>query len=233
HVVSYFNSPSLSDGVIQCEEEQFKIHKLVLCAQSKFFSTAFNGEWKESAEGVVHLKDDVRVVEAMLHFMYTFDYEAIGDAENSPSPMVFNVKVYSIAEKYDIPALKLLAKQKLQKTAEICWDMDDFPHAVAEIYASTPSADQSLRQLSTEISCDHIKQLLAKQGFRDVLDEAVGFASDVAQFLAKNQVRSIQPKKYTCPGCEHTFEAVIPPGRSCYCIYCGSNRSNWKSYTSA
>ena len=169
------------------------------------------------------------VVEAMLQFMYTFDYEAIG-AENSPSPMVFNVKVYSIADKYDIPALKVQAEQKFRTAAETCWDMDDFPHAVAQVYSSTSSTDQGLRRISTEIACKHIKQLLEKQGFRNILDETVGFASDVAQFLAKSQTQTRSQARYECPNCDQIFEAVIPQGRSCHCIYCGHSRSNWTVY---
>ena len=60
------------------------------------------------------------VVEAILKFMYMFNYEAINSAENSLLLIVFNVKVYSIAEKYNILALKIQAKQKFQTVAETC-----------------------------------------------------------------------------------------------------------------
>ncbi|KAF2106549.1 hypothetical protein BDV96DRAFT_590806 [Lophiotrema nucula] len=56
----------------------------------------------------------------MLQFLYTFDYDSSGRAENSSSPMVFNVKVYSIADKYDIPALKSQAKHKFETTVGTC-----------------------------------------------------------------------------------------------------------------
>lgn len=221
----YLNSPSLSDSIIQCEDKEFKIHKLILCTQSKYFSKAFNGDWKESADGAVRLEgDDVSAVEAMLQFMYTFDYDASGGAEHSSSPMVFNVRVYSIADKYDVPALKSQAKQKFETTVETCWDMDDFPYAVAQVYNSTPSVDRDLRKVVVDVACKHINELLLKQGFRDVLEETVGFASDIAQLLAKSQ------NKYRCPKCGRQWEAELPAGGSYYCIYCGGHYSNWASY---
>ena len=117
----------------------------MLSAQSRFFSNAFEGKWKESVEGAIPLNDDdVSAVEAMLRFLYSFDYDAGGSAADVASPMVFNVKVYSIADKYDIPALKSVASQKFKELVKTCWNMDDFPHAVAEVYGSTPQNDQEI-----------------------------------------------------------------------------------------
>ncbi|PQE33412.1 BTB POZ domain protein [Rutstroemia sp. NJR-2017a WRK4] len=232
--VNYLNSPSLSDGIIECENKEFKIHKLVLCAQSNYFSKAFQGDWKESTDGHITLKeDDVSAVEAMLRFMYTFDYDASSSAKSSSSPMVFNAKVYSIADKYEVLSLKSYAKQKFETTVETCWDMDDFPHAIAEVYNSTPSVDQGLRKVVVDAACKHLDQLLSKQGFRDMLEGTEGFAPDVVQTLAKCQKQSETPSqiKYRCPNCQKQWEAVLPSaGESYYCIYCGNRRANWTSY---
>ena len=188
---------------------------------------------QESVDGAIRLEgDDVSAVEAMLQFMYTFDYDASSSAENTSSPMVFNVKVYSIADKYDVPALKSQAKQKFKTTVETCWDMDDFPYAVAQVYNSTPSVDRGLRDVVVAVACKHTSQLLSKQGFRDVLEDTVGFASDIAQLLAKSQERceSRSQNKYRCPNCGKQWEAVLPSTGSYYCIYCGRGYPNWTSY---
>jgi speckle-type POZ protein len=172
----------------------------------------------------------VSTVEAMLRFMYTFDYDASSNAKSGSSPMVFNAKVYSIADKYEVLSLKSYAKQKFETTVETCWDMDDFPYAIAEVYNSTPSVDQGLRKVVVDAACKHIDQLLSKQGFRDVLEGTEGFASDVARTLSKSQKQSKTPS-YRCPSCQKQWEAVLPSaGESYYCIYCGSRRSNWTSY---
>jgi speckle-type POZ protein len=170
----------------------------------------------------------VFAVEAMLQFMYTSDYDASGSAENSASPMVLNVKVYSIADKYDVPALKSQAKEKFETTVKTCWNMDDFPYAVAEVYNSTTSIDRGLRDVVIDVTCEHINQLLSKQGFCDVLGESVGFASDMTQHLAKSQEESEKRlKKYQCPNCGQQWEAVLISGNHYCCIHCGHRDVNW------
>jgi speckle-type POZ protein len=175
--------------------------------------------------------DDVFAVEAMLQFMYTSDYDASGSAEHSASPMVFNVKVYSIADKYDVPALKSQAKEKFETTAKTCWNMDDFPYAVAEVYNSTTSIDRGLRNVVVDVTCEHINQLLSKQGFCDVLGETVGFAADISQHLAKSSEKSKKREtKYKCPACGKQWEAVLPSSGTFYCIHCANGYSSWNSY---
>jgi speckle-type POZ protein len=163
--------------------------------------------------------------------MYTSDYDASGSAENSASPMVSNAKVYSIADKYDVPSLKSQAEEKFKTTVETCWNMDDFPYAVVEVYNSTTSIDRGLRNVITEVACEHINELLSKQGFRDVLEEIIGFASDVAQHLARIPVKSEErgQKKYKCPSCGNQFEGTLVLGNNYYCMHCGDGDDNWNS----
>ncbi|KAH7396488.1 BTB/POZ protein [Phaeosphaeria sp. MPI-PUGE-AT-0046c] len=164
YLPDYHKSPILSDGTIRCGETEFPIHKIIICAQSKFFLNAFTGEWKESSGNVLSLDgDEVSTVEAMLRFFYTFDYDASAATNGNTSPMVFNVKVYSVADKYDIPTLRVQAKEKFQKAVETCWDMDDFPYAIAEVYSSTPPNDKDLRSVVVAVACEHMQDLCAKK----------------------------------------------------------------------
>jgi speckle-type POZ protein len=173
-------------------------------------------------------EDEASVVEAMLRFMYQFDYDSSGSDQARVSPLIFNVKVYSIADKYDVPALKLQAKGKFEDAAETCWNMDDFPHAITEIYASIPATDRGLSDPVVEIACKNINPLLEKQDFRDVLKNSAGFAADVTQLMAGGVGSAY--KKYRCPNCGQHWEAVLSPGRSYYCTLCGSSRSDWERY---
>lgn len=121
---------------------------------------------------MIELKeDDFRVVEAMLHFMYRFDYDGSGNDQGRVSPMLFNVQVYGIADKYGILALKSVAKEKFDKAVRTCWDMDDFAHVITEIYSSTPSTDRGLRDTVVDVAHEHIRALLEKDDFRGVLEE--------------------------------------------------------------
>ena len=160
--------------------------------------------------------------------MYTFDYDGSGNDLERISPMLFNVEVYSIAEKYDISALKLRAEEKFEKAVETCWDMDDFAHAITDIYSSTPPTDRGLRDKVVEVAYQHISALLMKHTFRDVLKETVGFAADVTQLMAS---REGSLKKYHCPSCGKNWEALIPSAGTYCCMHCGYRQSHWDNST--
>jgi speckle-type POZ protein len=160
----------------------------------------------------------------MLNFMYFFDYGASGSDRARPSPMIFNIKVYSIADKYDVVALKSRAKEKFEKAAKSCWDMEDFPLAISEVYSSTPATDRGLRDLVVEIVCTHIDALLVKQDFRNLLEETVSFAADVTQLIASTF------KEYECPNCGNHWKAVLSGGSAYHCVHCSSSHANWEQY---
>ena len=62
---------------------------------------------------MIELKEeDSHAIKAMIHFMHGYDYDSSGNSRGRISPMLFNVKVYGVAEKYGIPTLKQLSKEK-------------------------------------------------------------------------------------------------------------------------
>ncbi|KAM6516975.1 hypothetical protein FSOLCH5_007923 [Fusarium solani] len=159
---SYFNQSILSDLSVTCDGQTFKVHRLILCAHSKYFSKQLNGPWKESSEQVINIQDfDVGVVEAMLHFMYNFDYTNV----NGTSSMVFEAQVYQIADKYGIDSLKEHATKRFGAALDIGWPMDDFPLAITVAYTTSPLGDRGLRDLIIETSSQHIDDLLDKGYF--------------------------------------------------------------------
>ena len=190
--------------------------------------TTFTDHHQEAADGIIELKEDnVRAVEAMLHFMYTFDYDGSGNDQERISPMLFNTEVYSIGEKYAISALKQRAKEKFDKVVRICWDMDDFAPAVTKIYNSTPSTDKGLRGTVVKVAHEHVSALLLKNDFRVVLEETAGFAADVTRLLVRGDNPSLV--NYRCPNCFNVWRAVLSSTSAYYCIYCGFKSSDWAS----
>ena len=80
--------------------------------------------------------------------------------------MMNNVLVYAIAEKYDIPSLKTLAKGKFQSLARSQWPHDDF-YAVAEaVFSTTPDNDMELRQVVLDLCEEHFQDILRNEGSR-------------------------------------------------------------------
>ncbi|OBS22615.1 hypothetical protein FPOA_08951 [Fusarium poae] len=219
----YYNTSDLSDAVITCEDKVFKIHRIVLSAHSKYFAKQLNGNWKETSERKVEIKDfDPSVVEAMLCFVYSFDYRNTCGT----SSMIFDAQVYQIADKYDIPALKAHSKEKFASAVAAGWNMDDFPLSVSVVYDSTPQEDRGLRDLAVEISRKNIDTLLGRDGFCELLRKTADFAADLIPFLCGGPSYG---KHYKCPSCAHKFHGDYNKG-SFYCPKCAKTYSDWISY---
>lgn len=79
------------------------------------------------------------------------------------SGMMNNALVYAVAEKYDIPELKELAKHKFQILACYKWPHDDF-HAVTDtVFSTTPDQDMGLRQIILDICGEHFQDILTDE----------------------------------------------------------------------
>jgi len=137
----------------------------------------------------------------MITFMYTFNYndeeqhedpesddggcdspietEAIevsigetADLSDQKQPALFSsVRVYAIAEKYGIPLLKELAKERFCTWTESNWAHEDFPDIVREVFQSTPESDQGLRDIVVQVVAKHANRLTEKAEFRDAIQE--------------------------------------------------------------
>jgi speckle-type POZ protein len=175
-------------------------------------------------------EEDTFMAQSMLSFLYGFNYDSSGNDQTVFSPMVFSVKVYTIAENYDIHALKSQAKGKFEEAVRTCWGLDDFPHAIAELYNFTPSHDRGVRDFVVETRCQHINALLEKQAFADILERSASFAADITRLMATKRMATPGLEKYMCPSRDEKREAILPSISSCYCIRCGHSRSDWKAY---
>jgi DNA-directed RNA polymerase subunit RPC12/RpoP len=141
--------------------------------------------------------------------------------------MLFNVKVYHIADKYNIPQSKDIAKEKFKTAVKACWQMDDFPITITEVYRGTLKTDQGLRDPVVIISAEHIGQLKEEDGFRRVLESTAGFATDLALNLAQKNAQMSKTTKYRCSSCNAKWHLECVGGKIQYCPNCGYNRSNW------
>ncbi|KAK6208605.1 hypothetical protein QIS74_12123 [Colletotrichum tabaci] len=60
--------------------------------------------------------------------------------------LFLHLRVYVMADKFAVPALKLLARDRFYRAAELAWDVaDEFPDVVDELYTKTPDTDVDMR----------------------------------------------------------------------------------------
>jgi len=76
----FLSTGDFSDFTIVCGDREFKVHRVVLCAQSRYFRAACKEEsFKEGTSRRLELQEDPEVFEGVLSFLYTGDYKIPGN----------------------------------------------------------------------------------------------------------------------------------------------------------
>ncbi|PLB43255.1 hypothetical protein P170DRAFT_514520 [Aspergillus steynii IBT 23096] len=225
-------------------DRSFRVHKVIVCAQSPFFDAACGGRFKESSESKIDLPDDdPDMIDRLFQFLYLGNYtdgeyfdelpsipamtepqevqaqlsqklerftvaelsdsandedypseedlqsprdndehleygslhsshdwdRESGDEqyhENCPTQLFTSLRMYVIGDKYDVPALQLLAKTRFLRTAEHHWKTsEEFLAVLDELFVTTSTCD-SLRWsvcrliLQDYMSSPNIRELL-------------------------------------------------------------------------
>lgn len=103
--------------------------------------------------------------------------------------MMNNVFVYAIAEKYDIPELKDLAKRKFETLVRSKWPHDDFYNITKAVFSTTPDGDMGLRQNVMDVCGNHFQDILRdEQSGAAFLDNKV-IAAAVLDAAVRKSVR--------------------------------------------
>ena len=101
------------------DKEIFYIHKNLLCGSSDVFTAAFRpGSFKEGATGSIDLPDeDPNVFASFVEWLYmrAFSTSCKGSSESCPSDFILLTKLYILADKYLIPALKIDVLHEFKK----------------------------------------------------------------------------------------------------------------------
>ncbi|KAI1049891.1 hypothetical protein LB506_001898 [Fusarium annulatum] len=217
----YYNTDYLSDITVTCEGHVFKAHRIILSAHSKCFAKMLNGNWKESSEGNVEIKD--------------FDPEesehGVNDNTQGTPPMTFDAHMYQIVDKYDIAALKTESKKKFELSIANGWATDDFPVAANLVYVLTPSEDRGLRDLVVEIARKNIDQLVSKDGFRELTRETPDFSADLIPFLCGKGSGPRFVQTYTCQSCYQVVQGEFAANVQ-FCPFCSQRLPNLRRQNS-
>ncbi|CRL24977.1 BTB/POZ fold [Penicillium camemberti] len=208
-VASLRSDPKYSDFTIVCEGEEYAVHKCIICPRSRFFAKACDSGFEESVTNRVVLHERPTLVKGMIDYLYTLDYkvelpipetnlqQAEGekardnqemptdlpeDAGASCSILSFHILMYSLADRMFINGLKALSKENVAKELARQLDARTFPHAIHEIYSSTPASDRGLRDLVVGITMDNLVSLRTGSKKMDPTEAGTGEESGPAAF---------------------------------------------------
>ncbi|KAF5235630.1 hypothetical protein FANTH_11649 [Fusarium anthophilum] len=240
----YYNNKCLSDVVIRCGGQDFAVHSLVLFCHSDYFKRQLTGPWRESEDKIIEIEDfDANIVEAMLRFVYFFDY----DVPPNTLPMMFHAEVYQIGDKYGIDPLKKQAVNKFERVineAEVTAEFaSNLASTITIVYNTTPSGDRDLRDIVVQSSCTHFKYLISETSFKEVLEMNGDFSADLVSLIHENWEKYCYCK---CLLCKAAFKLRIDsPGdqipdyqepKPIFCPVCGcqpispEEKPNWLYY---
>ena len=122
--------------------------------------------------------DNPAVLECMFSYLYSFDYDdtsenfilqEASELSDLERQLLCNVQVYAIAEKYEVPALKRLARCKLKSlllderkpNQQNYIDAAELTHLsviIDEVFNSTPETDTGLRDVVAKYCASNTNQ---------------------------------------------------------------------------
>ena len=96
------------------------------------------------------------------------------DAESKPLPdYTLHVEMYALSDQFDIPALGVLARAKLEATCLLNWNSTSFLEIIPRVYESTLESNQGLRTVVLDYARKHSNDFmtddLLKTSYESVL----------------------------------------------------------------
>lgn len=129
----------------------------------------------------VTVDDDADVFEVLVHWLYNF---ALPDfqPDSSRSHPTFAVRIYAIADKYDVEALRNVATQRLSKIIDPD-NVESFVDTVQLVNEVSNPRDTSLWDIVTPHMTRNIIPLLRQDAFKEMLRELPELNDDLLAHL--------------------------------------------------
>ena len=124
-------------------------------------------------------KESPRALQAMIRSFYGLQYDGFNLFYKEICPMLFNVEVYDIADRYEVEYLKVQSKLNFANLVHEHWNTDAFLIAIRSAYLLTPSHDRGLKDVIVAICQQKRKELREMKAFDQLLEEIPALASDL------------------------------------------------------
>ena len=171
----------------------------------------------------------------MLFYLYHFDYSDAVNEQEAFTPIVFDVYMHSIADKYNIDDLEKLAASKFSTRAREEWKTQAFADAIQLIFTQAADRQQELRKTVLDVCSKHAKKLHSKEygaAFRAVALSVPEFGGELSGRLSQSREQVTVGKTYRCPSCSQTFSMKVTGNSNYHCPYChnGWQGNQWRGY---
>lgn len=120
--------------------------------------------------------------------------------------------MYALADKYDLPLLKELARKKFEKATpeHVLWMDDKFDTIVKLIYTTTLATDRGLRNIVVRSAAEQSEGLLGMEMFEKMMDGIGEFGKDLWKYMFEHRVElGGGVKTYQCPSDHFVFSMAI------------------------
>jgi len=164
---------SFSDVTFVVNNKQFSAHKNILSARSRVFCTMFKSGMRESKDQVIPIEDTEEVTfKEMLRFIYS--------GQCDPSILQDKtVDVLAIADRFDVPCLKLMCEDILLQRLTVDNASDTL--LLADTYHSC-----QLKKFVVDFMVENFFQVLATDSFKDLCIKMPPLVSEVHEAVAIN-----------------------------------------------
>ncbi|KAF5576689.1 hypothetical protein FPCIR_12479 [Fusarium pseudocircinatum] len=97
--------------------------------------------------------------------------------------MTLPLRLYVLADKHDVPALRLLACDRFYRAVELVWEEAEcFPDVVDELYETTPPTDTAMREIVCRLVAAVIHVPKVREKMRGVMMKHGDFAVGVMEY---------------------------------------------------
>lgn len=187
---------------------------------------------QESIQGFINLEEDEpSVVQAMLHYMYKSDYyDNHSRKPDDRSPLLFNLQVFVLADKYQVEGLKVAAAEKIQRILANgdSWTHVDFVPALRMICGDEFPQAQAIRDGAIQVAHDNLDKLLEKDEFIAALNSVAGLGSALTKKLGGNPGTAANGmNQFFCDLCGQVTSMDWPEDEPTGCCIQCSGIPNW------
>lgn len=175
HVTVLLEGDACNKVIISVDDENFPVHKNMLCSNSPVFSAMFNHDTLENQQNVVKV-NDVRkeIIGEMLKFIYTGCTSAL-----SPT---MNMELFIAADKYAISSLKERCSNFLASSLnkDLVLDILVLAHQ---------HADDKLKNTAIQFLTEKSPDLLKSGEFLSFIESECDITQSILLFLVKQNTK--------------------------------------------